>query len=562
MGAALRNQTQVLMEMSSKQQSRDKGEKEHLGKALVSVIITCYNQAHFLGEAITSVLVQSYPHFEVVVVDDGSTDHTSEVVARNSRVRYVRQTNQGLSAARNAGLRRTQGDYVVFLDADDRLLPGALEVGVECLEAHLECLFVSGRYRNIASDGSIHRNQPPPLTIGADPYATLLQGNYIGMHATVMYRRAAFGFVGDFDVSLIACEDYDLYLRIAKDFPTYHHGATVAEYRHHGANMTRNSSLMLKTATAVLRAQRQYVKHNTVYKEAYKTGMKFWTEYYGKLQARDVIGCVREREWKQAFWGLLVLVRYYPQAIIHAWWKLQLPTRLRRWLPSKRTIRYRTPPVGRVDFGHLRRLTPVSRQFGFDRGQPIDRYYIENFLGSQAKDIKGRVLEIKDNTYSRRYGGSRVEVSDVLDIVEDNPQATVVADLSHAPHVPTDTFDCILCTQTLHLIYDMRSAISTLHRILKPGGVLLVTVPGISQIEHGASQWHWAFTSQSVEFLFEEAFPAANLWIRSHGNVLAATSFLQGLAAQELTHEELDYRDPCYEVLITLRAIKPEVPSL
>jgi SAM-dependent methyltransferase len=377
-----------------------------------------------------------------------------------------------------------------------------------------------------------------------------------------MYRRAAFGFVGDFDTSLRACEDYDLYLRIAKDFPIYHHGVTVAEYRHHGANMTRNSSLMLKTARAVLRAQRQYVKHNTVYKEAYKTGMMFWTEYYGELQARDVIGCVREREWKQAFWGLLVLVRYYPQAFIHAWWKLQLLTRLRRWLPSKRTIRYRMPPVGRVDFGHLRRLTPVSRQFGFDRGQPIDRYYIENFLGSQAKDIKGRVLEIKDNTYSRRYGGSRVEVSDVLDIVEDNPQATVVADLTHAPHVPTDTFDCILCTQTLHLIYDVRSAISTLHRILKPGGVLLVTVPGISQIEHGASQWHWAFTSQSVEFLFEEAFPAVNLWIRSHGNVLAATSFLQGLAAQELTHEELDYRDPSYEVLITLRAIKPEVPPL
>ena len=147
--------------------------------------------------------------------------------------------------------------------------------------------------------------------------------------------------------------------------------------------------------------------------------------------------------------------------------------------------------MGRVGFGHLRRLTLVSRKFGYDRGQPIDRYYIENFLGCQAKDIKGRVLEIKDDTYSRRYGGSRVEVSDVLDILEDNPWATVVADLTHAPHVPSDTFDCILCTQTLHLIYDVRSAISTLHRILKPGGVLLVTVPGISQIDQGAPRWHW-----------------------------------------------------------------------
>jgi glycosyltransferase involved in cell wall biosynthesis len=322
--------------MSRKQRSRDEGEKRRLGKALVSVIIPCYNQAHFLGEAIASVLVQSYPYFEVVVVDDGSTDHTSEVAARYSGVRYVRQSNQGLSAARNAGLRRSQGGYVVFLDADDRLLPGALEVGVQCLEAHLGCLFVSGRYRNIASDGSISRNQPLPLTIGTDPYAALLQENYIGMHATVMYRRAAFEFVGGFDPSLRACEDYDLYLRIAKNFPTHHHGVTVAEYRHHGANMSRNPALMLRTAIAVLRAQQLYVKSNKLYKEAYKTGMKFWKQHFGRPLAWAVIGCVREREWKWALWGLLLLVRYYPAAFGHAWWKLQLPTSLRRWLPSKR----------------------------------------------------------------------------------------------------------------------------------------------------------------------------------------------------------------------------------
>src|ERR671912_965329 len=116
---------------------------QHVGTGLVSVVIPCYNQAHFLGEAIESVLSQTYPHFEIVVVDDGSTDNTQEVAARYPGVRYIRQENQGLAGARNAGIRRSNGSYLVFLDADDRLLPEALEVGLEHLNAHPECAFVS-----------------------------------------------------------------------------------------------------------------------------------------------------------------------------------------------------------------------------------------------------------------------------------------------------------------------------------------------------------------------------------------------------------------------------------
>src|SRR5919199_424046 len=127
--------------------------------SVVSVVIPCYNQAHFLGEAIESVLAQSHPHFEIVVVNDGSTDNTSEVATRYPGVRCIRQDNQGLSAARNSGLARSGGKYVVFLDADDRLLPEALEAGLECLKAHPECAFASGRYRIIAGDGSILRQQ-------------------------------------------------------------------------------------------------------------------------------------------------------------------------------------------------------------------------------------------------------------------------------------------------------------------------------------------------------------------------------------------------------------------
>jgi glycosyltransferase involved in cell wall biosynthesis/peptidoglycan/xylan/chitin deacetylase (PgdA/CDA1 family) len=217
-------------------------------------------------------------------------------------------------------------------------------------------------------------------------------------------------------------------------------------------------------------------------------------------------------------------------------------------------------PFGEVQFGSLRRLTPISRDFGCDRGRPVDRYYIDKFLAAHSEDIRGRVLEIGENSYTRRFGGDRVTKSDILHVVEGDPEATIIADLTDAEHIPSDTFDCFILTQTLQLIYDLRAAISTIYRILKPGGVLLATFPGISQTydnEWGGT-WCWNFTTVSARRLFQEQFPPENLTIETFGNVLAAISFLHGVAAQELTKEELDYRDPGYDVSITVRAVKPE----
>jgi SAM-dependent methyltransferase len=236
-----------------------------------------------------------------------------------------------------------------------------------------------------------------------------------------------------------------------------------------------------------------------------------------------------------------------------------LPARAHPWLRALQRHRRRTL-VSRVRFGNLRRLTPFSRDFGYDRGLPVDRYYIENFLARRAEDIRGRVLEVKDASYTRKYGGRRVKTSDVLDVEQDNPQATIIADLADADHVPSGVFDCIILTQTLHLIYDVPSAIQTLYRILKPGGVLLATFPGVSQIAHKecGDYWRWSFTQLSTRELFEESFPSPYVLVEAFGNVLAAMCLLHGLAAEELRPEELDFRDPDYEVLITLRALKPE----
>ena len=171
--------------------------------ALVSVVIPCYNQAHFLKEAIGSALAQSYSHVEIIVLDDGSVDNTAEVTASHADtgVRHVRQENQGLAAARNAGLAASRGSYIVFLDADDRLLPQAIESGLACLREHPRCALAYGRYQFISTSGSYWAPGTPPY-FGDEHYEALLRVNFIGMGAAVIYRRAALESVGGFDTTL------------------------------------------------------------------------------------------------------------------------------------------------------------------------------------------------------------------------------------------------------------------------------------------------------------------------------------------------------------------------
>ncbi len=215
------------------------------------------------------------------------------------------------------------------------------------------------------------------------------------------------------------------------------------------------------------------------------------------------------------------------------------------------------PRVGGVNFGDLRRLEPICRAYGYDRGRPIDRYYIENFLERQSALITGRVLEIGERIYTEAFGHD-VTRSDMLH-VHDVEGATYVADLSDAPDVPSDTFDCVIITQTLHVIYDMRAVVDTLHRILKPGGVVLCTVPGITQIADPTwrDTWYWSLSEASAKRLFEETFEYPNaVDVRVFGNVLSATAFLHGLADKDLKTGELDVYDPEYPVTITVAARK------
>jgi SAM-dependent methyltransferase len=241
---------------------------------------------------------------------------------------------------------------------------------------------------------------------------------------------------------------------------------------------------------------------------------------------------------------------------------------VRQWLRQAWEWYGRGTAVGWVRFGSLRRLQPLGPVFGVWRGDNldlcIDRYYITRFLARHAADIRGRVLEIGDNTYTQRFGGRSVTRTDVLHAAPGHPEATLVADLTQAEHIPSETFDCVILTQTLQYIYDVRAALRTVYRILKPAGVLLATCPGITQLSRpDCEQWgeYWRFTTMSVRRLWAEVFPAQSVTVQGYGNVLTAIAFLHGLLSTELRQEELDYHDPDYEMLITVRAVKPVSPA-
>jgi hypothetical protein len=226
---------------------------------------------------------------------------------------------------------------------------------------------------------------------------------------------------------------------------------------------------------------------------------------------------------------------------------------VKRALPAAwrtRARRLRRP----ARLGSLRRTTPLSDVWGRDRGTPVDRYYIESFLAEHAGDIQGNVLELLDSGYTDRFG-SGVQRSDVLDIDAANSRATIIADLAAADPIASAEYDCFILTQTLQFIYDVRAAVSHAHRILKPGGVVLCTIPSVSRVarRHLQSE-HWRFTVASCARLFGDAFGPGGVEVRSYGNVLACVAFLFGLAAEELSAEELDVADDYFPLLIAVRA--------
>ncbi len=283
------------------------------GENLVSVIIPCFNHGHLVSEAIESVLAQSYGNHEIVLVDDGSTDNTAGNVAGFPGVRYVRQENQGLAAARNTGARESTGEYLVFLDADDLLLPDALQIGLNTLRSNPDCAFVAGWCKWMTADGTPLETPERVWSGKEDFYHKLLTCNNMGGIMAVMFRRSAFDSVGGFDPTLRSAEDYEFYLRLTRKYPVYCHDQPVAEYRRRSDSLSQNPAAMLQSTLSVLRAQRPFIKGNRLYESAYRTGVKYWQNCYGERLIAQVRRHARAGEWKEALSGMWILLRLHPR---------------------------------------------------------------------------------------------------------------------------------------------------------------------------------------------------------------------------------------------------------
>ncbi len=535
---------------------------------LVSSIIIFLNADRYLQEAIESVLAQTYHQWELLLVDDGSSDRSTSIARRYAgqdpdRVRYLEHpghANRGKTASRNLGIRHARGEYIAFLDADDVWLPHKLEQQVAILDSYPEAASVYGlsqwwyswtgrpedKGRDFTYELGVAPNtliEPPALI----PLFFLTQQAAIPNPSSILLRHAITEQVNGFDAAFRGIydvyEDQAFYAKVCLKAPVFAASACWDRYRQHP-----NSSV-----AAVEKAGQEYSTRvfflNWLADYLTDQGVADPTIWHG----------LRGELWRSRHPTLAGRLSKAQQLLLGIA-RRALPVPVRRWLRAKRTGVDPTTPVGWVRLGSLRRVTPLSREFGYDRGLPIDRYYIERFLSAHASDIRGHVLEIADNTYTRRFGGDRVKESDVLHVLDGQQHATLVGDLTCADHIPSDRFDCVILTQTLQFIYDVPAALRTVGRILKPGGAVLATAPGISPISrYDMERWgqFWAFTSLSARRLFEAVFPGTEVTIEGHGNVLAASAFLYGMATEELQQKELDACDPDYELLITIRAVKP-----
>lgn len=472
--------------------------RNHLGEPTpsaprVSVVITCHDQGLGLAELLQTLVGQSVPELQIIIVDDDSTDPlTLQVVAAcaSAGLPVVRTSGIGSAAARNTGLGRAQADYIFALGAEQTVDPEFIARAVETLDATPTLAFVASAQRDLDATGFAW--SPESADLAGILACTRLPFPIV--------RRTVLDVVGGYD----------------GDMPTPTHA---------------DADLIIRLMTQ---------GQQGIFLPEPLIGFRI-------SSAPHLIGALfhKHRLLYEAHWQEVTIEQE------------NLRCRLQSHIDPPEPLASGPSPIEPIDWGGLRRIEPISSVWGVDRGQPVDRYYIEQFLDRHRQDIRGRVLEVKDPGYTNAYG-SAVEQSDVVDVAPQNPSATLIRDLAADASLPARTYDCFILTQTIHIIYDVRAVLRNAARTLRPGGVLLATVPCVSRVDYesGLMGDCWRFTPASAKRLFEEVFGAGQVEVEVRGNVLACTSFLVGVSAGELSPEELDHPDPYFPLILCIRAIR------
>ena len=431
----------------------------------------------------------------------------------------------GPSVWRDIGMRSSQAEAVCFLEPGILLADTYLGRALEQMKAK-KVAFATSWWERVGSCGERER-----MAVDSCELPVLL-ARPDAVHPATLFRTSAWKKAGGFDTSLAVGESYELCLRLlSKGWQ----GAVVTQ------ELVRQTPDRLSPYQRDLWAE-GYVpamtsilnKHRDLFESRVADVLVGREKTLIELALRSRPMVSRREAAAEELAGLNAEIQ-------------RLTDELRRYGRD------------RVDWGDLRRTRPVSSNWGYDRGKPVDRYYIEGFLKEHAGYVRGRVLEIQEDDYSRRFGGDQLESVDVVDIRATNPRANLIADLRRASALSSGVYDCIILTQTIHVIDDMEAVVRECYRLLKPGGTLLVTLPCLSRVclEYGPDGDFWRATEAGARRLFSAAFPPHAIETRVYGNVLAGTAFTYGLGSEEVTPQELDETDPYHPTLIGVCAIKP-----
>ena len=500
----------------------------------MSLLVLACGPIRQATRALAVAVSQSVPGSQLVIAHDSPATRASiEVLPGVSerRTEFLPVGGMTPGAIRNAAAARCADEWIAVIDGSERLSPGHVDQCQQALEADRAVLFATapGMWWPEAPVSSARPLQAVDLLAG--PWA---------LSTSTVYRLDAVQRVGGFDEQLPALADWDLMLRLRTSQTAQAAAGTatvLAMLLPLDVQRLSSDDVMLLES---LRADRYLPAARTIIE---RHRAIFEGEPVEVLTRREAVA---RRLWARE------------RSLVER--RRQLQRQLDVADVELTSLRAELADVGQrsPEWNDLRRATPLSRNWGLDRGRPVDRFYIERFIATYRTDIRGRVLELLDSGLTHAYGDDRVEQADVLDIDPGNYRATVVGDLRSAVQIPDNSYDCIILTQTLHLIDDMPAAVQQAHRVLKPGGVLLVTLPCASMVaeEYGPQGDFWRVLPAAARRLFGAAFAPGDVQVAAHGNVLATTAFLYGLSCDDVDEHELELDDPGYPLIVTVRAVK------
>ena len=495
----------------------------------LTVLVTVRDSTSHVGHALEQVCRSDGPVPEIVVLCSPSVSRTiverQQTVWLQAGARCLFAAGMSPGAVRNAGIETATGDLVMFLDAGDVIDRRYVSMASRKLVARPKLAYATAWARHPGVDGLTTLTKPT-LTLRA------VLGDREAIPPPTIFRRSAWDAVGRFDEDLVSLEWFDFWIRLIASG----HSGTVIEELLIGHEPSRGSAY-----------------RNSLDPERHTAGARAVLEKQRQLFQQHLVTALCDRET-----NLRTLARAYGRLLTQRDELVRERSALQQQVHE--TVQGLRELGGEpFDWGDLRRVLPVSADWGYERGIPVDRYYIERFLESHAADVQGAVLEIQESDYTRRFGGERVARSDVVDINADNPRANHIGDLRRLEAIPSDSYDCFILTQTIHVIDDMAAVLREAVRILKPGGVLLVTLPCASRVclEYGDDGDFWRVTEAGARRLFAAILPSTHFAIQTFGNVLTNVAFLEGLACHEVSAEEFEVYDPFHPLLVGVRGIKP-----